>query len=162
MDYIITGPNDYGHIKIAIILDDNECAHILFKIQADMISISMIYCSCPPLKGKCMKHLFKKMIEYITEHHRGNIDHMNVELFVSPEYQEGVREETAIAKLKTHYRKYGFENDPSSADLTEYMITTIGHIKSRSPMTKKTRGGNPGMSPSKTRKVRVVGGQKFN
>ena len=38
---------------------------------------------------------------------------------------------TAIRKLKTHYRKYGFENDPDEPELTEYMISTVGQIKDK-------------------------------
>jgi hypothetical protein len=133
MNYSISRPNENGYIKISLIdTNSSKCGYILFRIQDNVIGLAMISCDCPKLKGQCMKLLLRKMIDYIKMNIVDrSVDTMRVELMVEPDEIKNTSPKTAIAKLKTHYRKYGFENDPTEPGLTEYMISTIQEIKNK-------------------------------
>ena len=150
MEFVKTGPTESGIIKIEVLDEGRSCGNIVFRVQADgTIGISFISCVCPQLRGKCMKVFLFKLIEHFEE--EGTItDATKVDLFVEPDYREGVSPRQATRKLKAHYARVGFANDPAEPDLPEYMISTIGKIKEHimvqgelSPSIRSILGSSP-------------------
>ena len=144
MNFTTSNHGENGHIKISITdptitsqtsqnVTSQECGYIVFRIQdrdprtIRSVGLTMISCDCPPLKGYCMKTLLSKMITYLETRDANN--DTRIELMVEPDEKTGTTPRSAIRKLKTHYRKFGFENDPAEPRLLDYMIATIGKIK---------------------------------
>ena len=134
MNFTTSNYGENGHIKISI-TNPIECGYIIFRIQdrspisIHTVGLTMISCDCPELKGKCMKILLSKMITYLET--RGANNETRIELMVEPDEKTGTSPISAMSKLKSHYKKFGFENDPTEPGLTAYMITTIGEIKQK-------------------------------
>jgi len=159
MNFSISKPNLNGHVIIKVKQSDQEfgqdidqaCGYIMFRPLPHIIELTSISCNCPSIRGKCMKILLGKMIDYCISRHDAN-DDMRVELMVEPD-EDFLRDKRISSKigskmspkmspktaLKTHYRKFGFENDPSEPALTEYMVSTIGQIKQNIRYTKIPR-----------------------
>ena len=138
MKFSISKPNSNGHVIIKIKEFNKECGYIMFKPLPHIIELTSIACNCPSTLGKSMNILLGKMIDYCMK--IGSNDDMRVELMVEPDEDflrnTHISPKTGISKLKAHYRKFGFENDPTEPRLTEYMISTIGLIKSKIHYTK--------------------------
>ena len=158
MNFSISKPNSNGHVIIKVKQSDQEfgqefgqdidkdidpaCGYIMFRPLPHIIELTSISCNCSSIRGKCMKILLGKMIDYCISRHDVN-DDMRVELMVEPDEDflrdKRISSKIGINKLKTHYRKFGFENDPSEPGLTEYMVSTIGQIKEKIRYTKIPR-----------------------
>ena len=113
-----------GYTKIFIEYGTNRCAHIMFRYDkdTDTIGLAHVSCTCPQLKGKCLKILLSKMI-YSPDF----TDNTKVELMVEPDELEGKNKKLAMPKLISHYSKYGFTMDP---ELLGLMVSTVGQISS--------------------------------
>jgi len=113
-----------GYTKIFIEYGTNRCAHIMFRYDkdTDTIGLAHVSCTCPRLKGRCLKILLSKMI-YSPDF----TDNTKVELMVEPDELEGKDKKLAMQKLISHYSKYGFTMDP---ELLGLMVSTVGQISS--------------------------------
>lgn len=141
MNFTTSTYGENGHIKISITdptissQTSQECGYMIFRIQdrdpitIHTVGLTIISCDCPALKGNCMKTLLSKMITYLET--RGANNDTHIELMVEPDEKSGTSPRSAMRKLKTHYRKFGFENDPAEPKLLDYMLAPIGKIKQR-------------------------------
>ena len=151
MNFSISKPNSNGHVIIKIKQTGQECGYIMFRPLPRIIELTSISCNCSSIRGRCMKILLGKMLDYCISRHDAT-DDMRVELMVEPD-EDFLRDKRVSSKmsskmspkmspktaLKTHYRKFGFENDPAEPGLTEYMVSTIGLIKDKIRYTKIPR-----------------------
>ena len=157
MNFSTSKPNTNGHVIIKIAQSGEECGYIMFRQRPNRIELTSIECHCSSIRGKCMKLLLGKMIDYCINH--GANDDIRVELMVEPDEDylrdKRISPKTGISKLKAHYRKFGFENDPEEPGLTEYMISTIGQIKEQIRYTKI-----PKFSQTYTKKNKSVSHKK--
>ena len=118
----VTEKDSNGYTKIFIEYDSVRCAHIMFKYvpETDTIGLAHVSCTCPRLKGRCLKILLSKMI-YSPDF----TDNTKVELMVEPDELEGKNKKLAMQKLITLYDKYSFTMDP---ELLGLMVSTVGEI----------------------------------
>jgi hypothetical protein len=125
MAFVKTEPDSNGYQKIFIEYGSDRCAHIMWKYVAktDTIGLAHVACTCPRLKGRCLKILLSEMI-YSPDY----TDNTKVELMVEPdEVDRKMNPKLATQKLISHYSKYGFTVDP---ELDTLMTSTVGKISS--------------------------------
>jgi hypothetical protein len=123
MAFVKTEPDSNGYKKIFIEYGSERCAHIMWKYvpRTDTIGLAHVSCSCPRLKGRCLKILLSEMI-YSPDY----TDNTKVELMVEPdELDETINSKLATQKLIAHYSKYGFSVD---SKLDSLMTSTVGEI----------------------------------